>query len=252
MSKSSSFLFPILFIIFITILWELLVLFLKIPTYLLPRPSEIFFALIQYKYDFFRAALVTFSITLSAIFISAFLGSVISFIIFFNKIIEKSISPFLIILQITPIISIIPLLIIWFKSNTVITLIFCSCICSIFPIISSMTAGLKNTDKSLNMIFNIYKASKRQKLFKLYLPSALPFFLNGLQISSALALIGCVSSEFIAGTGGRNSGIAYQLLMAGYNLQTDKLFAALLVITLLGIFIHLIFMLIKKVGLKNY
>ena len=102
------------------------------------------------------------------------------------------------------------------------------------------------------MIFNIYKASKRQKLFKLYIPSAFPFFLNGLQISSALALIGCVSAEFIAGTGGRNSGIAYQLLMAGYNLQTDKLFAALFVITLLGILIHFIFTLIKKVGLKNY
>lgn len=243
---------PILFSLLVLVSWQILVVFFKIPTYLLPKPTEIILSLYQYKYDFLRGALLTFSITLVAIVISAITGCFISILIYFSKTIDKAISPFLIILQVMPIIAIIPLLIIWFKSNTTITLVICAWICSIFPIISSMTAGLNQTDKSLLMIFDIYQTSKIQKIFKLYFPSALPFFLNGLQISSALALIGSVSAEFIAGTGGRNSGVAYLLLMAGYNLQTAKLFAALFVITFLGIFIHFLFKFLKVILLKNY
>lgn len=206
----------------------------------------------DHRQEFFRASLVTFSVTIMAILISAVTGACISIFIFFNRFVDRAVSPFLIVFQVMPIISIIPLLIIWFKSSTAVTLVVCAWICSVFPVISSMTTGLNNTPKSLLMIFDIYNASKMQKLFKLYLPSSLPFFLNGLQISSALALIGSVSAEFIMGTGGRNSGVAYLLLMAGYNLQTDKLFAALFVITFLGILIHYIFKSIKRILLKNY
>jgi NitT/TauT family transport system permease protein len=252
MTKKSSLVLPILFTVFILILWQNLIFFFKIPSYLLPSPREIILSLIKYRWDFLNASFVTFSITLIALFISAVLGTLISILMFFNKSIEKAISPYLILLQITPIIAIIPLLIIWFKSNTLVTLIICASVCSIFPIISSMSAGFAQTDKSLEMIFTVYKASQWKKLFKLYLPSALPFFLNGLQISSALALIGCVSAEFIAGTGGRNSGIAYQLLMAGYKLQTDKLFAALFAITLLGLILHFLFKYISHITLKKY
>jgi NitT/TauT family transport system permease protein len=246
MNKIKSYILPIIFLFLILIIWKLIIIIFNIPNYLLPTPIEIFTALIKNKNEFLRAALVTFQITLISTIISSILGSIIAVTLFFNKFIEKLVSPYLIILQIIPIISVIPLLIIWFKSNTLLTLIICSVICSIFPIISSMNSGLAQTEKSLIMIFQIYKATIFQKIFKLYLPSAMPFFLNGLHITSALALIGCISAEFIAGTGGRSSGIAYQLLMAGYNLQTDKLFAALFVITLLGLLIHFIFKLIKN------
>ncbi|MES2616022.1 MAG: ABC transporter permease subunit [Bdellovibrionota bacterium] len=248
----TKFIYPILFAIVVLFLWQFFCIAFNIPAYLLPKPTEIILSLFKYKIEFLRASMVTFSVTLVAIMISVIAGSCISILIFFNKFLEKAISPYLIIIQIMPIISIIPLLIIWFKSNIFVTLIICASICSVFPIISAMSTGFKNTDKSLLMIFDIHQASKMQKLFRLYLPSSLPFFLNGLQISSALALIGSVSAEFIAGTGGRNSGVAYLLLMAGYNLQTDKLFASLFVITILGLVIHFIFRFIKRWALRNY
>jgi NitT/TauT family transport system permease protein len=252
MTNYKNALYPTLFAFFVFLTWEYIAILLNIPTYLLPKPTEIFSALLEYREEFIRASLTTFSVTLIAIFISALTGTLFSILIFFNRFLEKAIAPYLIIFQIVPIVSIIPLLIIWFKSSTIMTLVVCSWICSIFPIISSMNTGLHNADKSLLMIFDIFQASRIQKLFKLYLPSSLPFFLNGLQISSALALIGSVSAEFIAGTGGRNSGIAYLLLMAGYNLQTDKLFAALFVITFLGLIIHFLFKYLKVFLLKNY
>jgi NitT/TauT family transport system permease protein len=115
-----------------------------------------------------------------------------------------------------------------------------------------MNTGLKQTDKSLAMIFQLYGASRWKKLLKLDLPSALPYFLNGLQISSALALIGFISADFIAGSGGRNSGIAYELLMAGYNLQTDILFAALFVITGLGLILHFLFGWVQKLDSSRF
>ncbi|WP_161597600.1 ABC transporter permease [Fluviispira multicolorata] len=248
----TSFLYPLLFLIFILLFWEFLIIYFKIPKYFLPSPSNVLNAFILNIKTFLIATLVTLSITFLAITLSIISGVLIAIGVFQYKILDKTISPYIVILQTTPIVSIIPLLIIWFKSNTFITLVICAWIACIFPIISNTLIGLKSTDKSLIKIFRIYGASQTFMLKKLYIPSALPYFLSGLKISGALALIGGISAEFIAGTGGRASGIAYILLMAGYNLETDKLFAALFIITVLGIFIYSLFNFISYLLLKQW
>ncbi|WP_186645903.1 ABC transporter permease [Fluviispira vulneris] len=251
-SKISSIIYPFIFLIVIFICWQSIIIIFHIPKYFLPAPLDVFIALIIYLKTFVYATLITLSVTFLAIFLSILSGVFIAISVFQFKSLDKAISPFIVILQTTPIVSIIPLLIIWFKSNTFLTLVICAWIACIFPIISSTLSGLKSTDNSLIKIFKIYGASNTFILKKLFIPSALPSFLNGLKISGALALIGGISAEFIAGTGGKASGIAYILLMAGYNLETDKLFAALFIITALGVVIYSLFHFISYLLLRKW
>ncbi len=248
----SSIIYPLIFLIIIFTFWQSIIILFHIPKYFLPTPLDVFVALITNLKTFIFATMITLSITFLAIFLSILSGVFIAISVFQYKILDKAISPYIVILQTTPIVSIIPLLIIWFKSNTFLTLVICAWIACIFPIISTTLSGLKSTDKSLIKIFKIYGASNTFILKKLFIPSALPAFLNGLKISGALALIGGISAEFIAGTGGKASGIAYILLMAGYNLETDKLFAALFIITTLGILIYSLFHFISYLLLRNW
>lgn len=129
------------------------------------------------------------------------------------------------------------MIIIWLKNDTFTALIVCAWIVAFFPITSNTILGLNSVDHNLLNLFQLYRASRWQTLLYLRLPSALPYFLGGLRISGGLALIGAVVAEFVAGTGGSQPRLAHQILMASYNLQIPRMFAALFLITLTGILI---------------
>ncbi|NER08556.1 MAG: ABC transporter permease subunit, partial [Okeania sp. SIO3C4] len=169
-----------------------------------------------------------------------------------NKLIERSLFPYAVILQTTPIVAIAPLIIIWLKNNTFAALIFCAWIVAFFPIISNTTLGLNSVDKNLSDMFKLYGASRWQTLIYLRFPSALPYFLGGLKISGGLALIGAVVAEFVAGTGGTRSGIAYQILISSYKLEIPRMFAALFLTTGLGIVIFVLFTVLSDFILKDW
>jgi len=181
--------------------------------------------------------LVTLQITVVAFVAAAVSGLLISMVFTQSKWIERSLFPYAVILQTTPVVAIAPLIIIWLKNNTFAALVVCAWIVAFFPIVSNTTLGLNSVDRNLINLFQLYKASRWQTLLYLRLPSAMPYFLGGLRISGGLALIGAVVAEFVAGTGGAKSGIAYQILISSYNLQIPRMFAALILTTGLGVLI---------------
>jgi NitT/TauT family transport system permease protein len=156
-----------------------------------------------------------------------------------------------VLLQVTPIVAIAPLIIIWVK-NPLAALVICATIVAIFPIISNTTLGLRSVDPGLADLFRLYGAGRWQTLTRLRVPSALPYFFAGLRVSGGLALIGAVVAEFVAGTGGTASGLAYQILQAGLQLNIPRLFAALLLITLAGVAIFLLVSLAARLALRGW
>ncbi len=137
-------------------------------------------------------------------------------------------------LQVTPIVAIAPLIIIWVR-DTRTALIMCATVVAIFPIIANTTLGLRSADPGLVNLFRLCRASRWQTLLRLRIPGALPYFFGGLRIASGLALIGAVVAEFVAGTGGQGAGLAYQILLAGIQLNIPRLFAALFLIAAAGV-----------------
>ncbi|MBV8167195.1 MAG: ABC transporter permease subunit, partial [Alphaproteobacteria bacterium] len=150
-----------------------------------------------------------------------------------------------------PIVAIAPLIIIWVK-DAYLALLICAWIVAFFPVLSNTTLGLSSTDHNLLNLFQLYGASRRQVLWLLRVPSALPYYLGGLRIAGGLALIGAVVAEFVAGTGGTNTGLAYRILEAGYRLQIPRMFAALILISGTGILIFLVLSLVSHLVLRQW
>jgi NitT/TauT family transport system permease protein len=162
-----------------------------------------------------------------------------------------SLFPYAVLLQVTPIVAIAPLIIIWVH-DTRIALILCAVVVAIFPIVSNTTLGLRSVDPGLVNLFRLHRATRWQLLWRLRVPSALPYFFGGLRIASGLALIGAVVAEFVAGTGGQGAGLAYQILLAGIQLNIPRLFAALLLITLCGVGLFAAVELVSRVALARW
>jgi NitT/TauT family transport system permease protein len=141
-----------------------------------------------------------------------------------------------VILQVTPIVSIAPLIFIYVDSK-IAGMLLCAWLVAFFPVLSSTTLGLNSVDHNLRDLFRIYGATRWQRLRILQLPSALPYFLGGLKIAGGLSLIGAVVAELVAGTGGIGSGLAFRIQEAGYRLNIARMFAALAMVAAMGVFI---------------
>ena len=175
----------------------------------------------------------------AALLVATMAGVLIAILFTQSKLVELSLFPYAVILQVTPIVAIAPLIIIWVR-EPFLALLVCAWIVAFFPIVSNTTVGLNSADRNLLALFRLYGASQTQTLLYLRLPTALPYFLAGLRISGGLALIGAVVAEFVAGTGGAETGLAFRILEAGYRLAIPRLFAALFLLSLTGIVIYLL------------
>jgi NitT/TauT family transport system permease protein len=226
---------PVIVGLLILTTWELAVRLTHTPPYLLPGPLLIGQTLVKDWPELFSAWLITLKISFAALGCATLSGLAVAILFTQSKWIERSFFPYAVLLQTTPIVAVAPLIIIWLKNNTFAALVICAWIVAFFPIVSNTVLGLNSTDPSLVNLFKLNRASRWQTLRHLRLPAGLPYFLAGLRISGGLALIGAVVAEFVAGTGGTESGLAYQILMASYNLQIPHMFAALLLITISGI-----------------
>jgi len=228
---------PLVVGLLVLLLWEGAVRWLAVPPYLLPGPLLVLQTLIEEWSELFPSLLVTLLITVLAFLAATISGLLLAVLFAQSKWLELSLFPYAVILQTTPIVAIAPLIIIWFKNNTFAALVVCAWIVALFPIVANTTLGLNSTDRNLQNLFQLCGASRWQTLWHLRLPSAMPYFLGGLRISGGLSLIGAVVAEFVAGTGGARSGIAYQILMSSYKLQIPRMFAALAMTTVLGVLI---------------
>ena len=233
------------------VLWEAAVRIEQIPSYVLPPPSAVAVSLWTDGPSLLGSLLVTLRVTLAALAAAALIGGGIALLFSLSRIVELSLFPYAVILQVTPIVAIAPLIIIWVR-QPFLALLVCAWIVAFFPIVSNTTVGLNSADRNLLALFRLYGASRGQTLLYLRLPTALPYFLAGLRISGGLALIGAVVAEFVAGTGGAETGLAFRILEAGYRLAIPRLFAALLLLSLTGIVIYLLLDLLSRRLLRNW
>jgi len=215
-------------------LWEAATRFGNIPAYILPGPLLVGQTLFTDGGELLGSLAVTLQVTLAALAAAAFFGAALALLFARSRLLEVSLFPYAVILQVTPMVAIAPLIIIWVQ-NTFLALLLCAWIVAFFPIVSNTTTGLKSADRNLVALFRLYGASGWQILRFLRIPSALPYFLAGLRISGGLSLIGAVVAEFVAGTGGAETGLASRILEASYRLQIPRLFAALALLSLAGI-----------------
>ncbi|VDR26054.1 Bicarbonate transport system permease protein CmpB [Raoultella terrigena] len=227
-------LYPTVVAVIVILLWQGWVSYFKIPQFLVPSPMVMLQSLWTNLGSLTMSLLFTLKITLISFLLSIIIGAAVAFVLVQNRFVETALFPYIVFLQVTPIVAIAPLIIIWVKDTTL-SLVVCSTLMAVFPIISNTTQGLRSVSPGLLSYFRLNHASRLQILIRLRIPSALPYFFGALRISSGLSLIGAVVAEFVAGAGGNNTGLAYQILQAGYQLDIPLMFAALLLISLTGI-----------------
>ncbi|MDX6750877.1 ABC transporter permease [Geminicoccaceae bacterium 1502E] len=242
---------PLALTILALVAWEAMVRIKEIPPYILPGPLLVAESLVNDWGTLAPSLLVTLKITLMALAVAIVGGVGLAILFTASRWVELALFPFAVILQVTPIIAIAPLILIYVDS-TYGALLICAWIVAFFPILSNTTLGLNSADHNLRNLFTLYGASRWQQLRYLRLPAAMPYFLGGLRIAGGLSLIGAIVAEFAAGTAGTGSGLAYRILEAGYRLNIPRMFAALVLISLTGIVIFLFFSLLSHLCLRRW
>ncbi|HEY3635855.1 MAG TPA: ABC transporter permease [Caldimonas sp.] len=232
-------------------LWTIVVRARGIPPYILPDPILVAKTLVSDWPSLSSSLWVTLSISLAALTAAVVVGLSLAILFTQSKWLELSLFPYAIVLQVTPIVAIAPLIIIW-ANNVTVSLLICAWLVAFFPILSNTTLGLNSADHNLVDLFQLYRASRAQTLWNLRLPAAMPYFLGGLRISGGLSLIGAVVAEFVAGTGGTASGLAYRILESGYQLKIPRMFAALTLVSLCGVAIFVGLSLVSYFSLRHW
>jgi len=242
---------PLLVGVVLVAIWQAMVSIMELPPYLVPSPYLMMETLIKDWVPLGNALLVTLKITVFSFVLATIAGVLISFLFVQSKRIETALFPYAVLLQVTPIVAVAPLIIIWVK-DPVAAMTVCAALVALFPIIANTTLGLRSIDPDLQSYFKLNRATRWQQLVRLRIPSALPYFFGGLRISSGLALIGAVVAEFVAGTGGSGAGLAYQILQAGFQLNIPRMFAALLLISLTGVGLFVLMAWLSKLALGSW
>jgi NitT/TauT family transport system permease protein len=228
---------PALFGLLALALWEAAVWLTGVPVYIVPGPIEIVQAFLADPRGLLMSLVSTLTVTFAALIVAATLGVLLAVGMAASRLARAAIVPWAVVLQVTPIVAIAPLIIIW-VGNPFAALVTCAVIVAFFPVFANTATGLASAPSELADLFVLYGAGRWRTLFLLRLPAALPYFLSGLRISGGLALVGAVVAEFVAGSGGFASGLAYRILEAGYRLQIPRMFAALVLLSIAGIVIN--------------
>jgi NitT/TauT family transport system permease protein len=242
---------PALMLGLLVVVWAWYVAAYQVPHYILPSPARVAQSLVNDWPILSAALLVTLKITFMALGLALIGGVGLAILMTQSRWVELAIYPYAVILQVTPIVAIAPLILIY-APTTQTALLICAFIVAFFPVLSNTTQGLKSTDHNLLNLFEMYGASRWQTLRYLKLPAALPYFLAGLKIAGGLALIAAVVAEFAAGSAGAQSGLAYRLLESQFRLNIPRLFAALLLLSLTGVVIFALTSAISHLLLRRW
>ena len=230
--------------------WEATVRINQIDPVILPAPSLVATTLVKDWSVLFSSLLVTLKITLEALVAATVGGALMALLFARFRWIEEAFFPFAVIMQVTPVVSIAPLLLVYLDSGGAV--LVCAFLVAFFPILSNTALGLAAVDHNLLDLFQMYRASRGRQLLWLRVPSALPYFLGGLRIGGGLALIGAIVAEIAAGSAGQGSGLAFRIIESGYRLNIPRMFAALTLISLTGIFIYLVLSLLTYLLLHRW
>jgi NitT/TauT family transport system permease protein len=231
-------------------IWEALVRFENIPPYVLPSPGLILKTLVNDWSLLFQSLLVTLTTTVEGFLLAAIGGVGLAVLFNQSRLVEYSLYPYAVILQVTPIVAVAPLLLIYLPQP--LAVLACAWIVAFFPVLANTTLGLNSVDRNLADLFALYGASRGQVLWHLKLPAALPYILGGLRIAGGLSLIGAVVAEIAAGSAGAGSGLAYRIAESGYRLNIPRMFAALLLLSVAGVVIFYLLTLINYLALRRW
>jgi NitT/TauT family transport system permease protein len=232
--------------------WEWAVAAFEISRFALPPPSEIIDAAIIHWASLLDSAWVTIRITLAAFALALVLGVAFATLFAQSRTIERALFPYAVTLQVTPIVAIAPLILIWVGlDNAERAVLILATIVAFFPILANTTLGLRSADRQLHELFDLYRASRWQRLLRLQFPAALPYLLAGMKIAGGLALIGTVVAEFAAGSG-TSTGLAWRIAEAGNRLEIAKVFAALTLLSAIGIAIYAALTFLERQLLKRW
>jgi NitT/TauT family transport system permease protein len=241
---------PIIVLAAGVLVWHLTVRLLDVPSYVLPGPGLVAATLYADAGLLWQSLLVTLTITVQGFLLAALGG--IALAITFNqwRLIEHAFYPYAVILQVTPIVAVAPLLLIYLPQP--LAVLACAWIVAFFPVLANTTLGMNSVDHNLIALFDLYKASRWQVLWNLKLPAALPQMLAGLRIAGGLSLIGAVVAEIAAGSAGAGSGLAYRIAESGYRLNIPRMFAALLLLSLAGVAIFFVLSALSHLALRRW
>jgi len=252
MSRTFETLAPILLVAVLLGLWETACRLTGVPAYFLPAPSAVAAAMAQDWALLLASAWKTLSTALLALAFASLTACSLALIISTNRLLEKAVQPLAVALQVTPVVAIAPQVVIWaglaHPDRAIISL---AVIVAFFPIFSGALTGLKSTDPDLERLFDLYGATRWQKLLRLRIPSATPFVLEGHKVAGGLAVIGAVVAEFVAGSGG-SQGLAWRILESSNRLQTAKTFAAVIVLSLMGALLHAVLQASEQAILRRF
>lgn len=233
-------------------LWEWTVAAFEVPVFVLPAPSAIVTAAIADWSDLMDAAWVTIRVTVMAFVCALLLGVFWAVVFAQSRTIERALFPYAVTLQVTPVVAIAPLILIWVGlDNAERAVLILAIIVAFFPILANTTFGLRSADSQLHELFDLYRATRWQRLIRLQFPAALPYILAGMKISGGLALIGAVVAEFAAGSGA-STGLAWVIHESTFNLRIAKAFAALALLSAIGIAIYAALSLLERQLLKHW
>jgi len=241
---------PLLSFALLIAAWEIAVRYFTIPPQILPSPSLILQTLIADARLLFGSLLVTLRITFFALVLATIAGVLLAILFATSRFAERALFPIAVIFQVTPIIAIAPLLLIYLEpANAVLA---CAALVAFFPVLSNTALGLASADRQLRDLFALYDAGWLKTLLYLRLPTALPYFLGGLRIAGGLALIGAVVGEIAAGSGGAGSGLAWRIMEAGHRVNIPRMYAALVLIVLAGVVIFALLSWLQHMALRRW
>jgi NitT/TauT family transport system permease protein len=232
--------------------WEWAVAHWQVPPFILPSPGAILTVFETDGASLLGSAWTTLGTTLAAFVLAVISGMALAALFASSRLAEAALSPYAVTLQVTPVVAIAPLIIVWVGlDNAWLAVLILAWIVAFFPVLASATAGLKAVDPNLRDLFRLYRAGFRQTFLRLMIPSSLPYLLAGIKTAGGLALVGAVVAEFAAASG-NTDGLAWRILEAGNRLQIAKMFAALLLLALMGIALYAILSLVEWLLLHRW
>jgi NitT/TauT family transport system permease protein len=241
---------PLLLTALLLAIWEVACRVLHLAPYFLPPPSSVAVALKDHFAVLVAAGWRTVSTAVIALVLASLVAQAFALVTALSPLLDRAIRPLASVVQVTPVIAIAPLVIIWFGlDHPQRPLVALAVLVAFFPIFSGAVSGLRSADPDLERLFSLYGAGRWQKVLRLRLPSAVPFLLEGHKVGAGLALIGAVVAEFSAGTGGVR-GLAWQILDASNKLQTARMMAALVVLGAMGVALHALLEALERAGLR--
>jgi NitT/TauT family transport system permease protein len=241
---------PVVVLALVVLAWDLVVRINSIPPYILPSPGLVLSTLVSDWPILWSSLLATLATTVEGFALAVIGGVGLAVLFSLSRVIERSLYPYAVILQVTPVVAIAPLLLIYLPQQAAV--LVCAWIVAFFPVLANTTLGLSSVDHNLADLFRLYGASRWRMLWELKLPAAQPQMLAGIRIAGGLSLVGAVVAEIAAGSAGAGSGLAYRIAESGYRLNIPRMFAALLLLSLMGIAIFALLSWLNHLALRRW